>query len=258
MEKKNPNGNSQSSQPEEQPFKKRRIVVDDLKPSAKKKAPPTVPTRRTLVCFGTNDFGSLGLPDMTGTYGFHLPHEVEGIRQLADVASVTATSCSTVCLTTDGRIFTMGSDERGILGRPLRGIYPEGDEDRDEREAATLLEVTGFRTRDGRDEDGEIIAISGGEAHTLALSNQGNVYIFGHHRDCMNQQFSYNDQDDPFGFDATPVHIYLGRAAIKVHSGGNFCMATLADGSIESWGKFQLTALSVDQASSHLTSFLLI
>jgi alpha-tubulin suppressor-like RCC1 family protein len=105
MDKKRSHGES-PLQPEEQPFKKRRLVKND----------PERTTRTTIVCFGSNQTSALGLPSLTGDlYDFHTPNEVEGIRQLpADVVSVAATSCSTVCLTRDGRVYTMGSDEGGL------------------------------------------------------------------------------------------------------------------------------------------------
>lgn len=44
------------------------------------------------------------------------------------------------------------------------GTFPEGDEVALEHEGATLLEVTGFETHDGVNEDGQIVAIACGEA----------------------------------------------------------------------------------------------
>jgi alpha-tubulin suppressor-like RCC1 family protein len=107
MDKKRPHGES-PLQPEEQPLKNRRLVKNNHE-----KAPQT---RRTILAFGSNQTSSLGLPSLAGDlYDFHTPNESEGIRQLpADVASVAATSCSTVCLTRDGRVYTMGSDEGGL------------------------------------------------------------------------------------------------------------------------------------------------
>ena len=85
----------------------------------------------------------------------------------SSVKQVAAGGLHSVFLTTDGRVFTMGGSDDGVLGR---------DESVHE---SVPGEVKGFVDPDGTVEDGTIIRIGAGNSHTLCLAKSGNVYQFG-------------------------------------------------------------------------------
>jgi len=118
------------------------------------------------------------------------------------------------------------------------------DEDSEERMQATLAEVTGFTflTQNGTEitEDGMIVKVACGEAHTLVLSKNGHVYFYGSHSDISSHNFSYDESKEeyPHGFDALPVRLPLPKRATDIVSGCNFSWIKYEDGTWNSFGRF--------------------
>ena len=113
-----------------------------------------------------NQLGSVQGDDSANKETEYKPFVLSGLHT-SNVKKVAAGGLHSVFLTTDGRVFTMGASDDGVLGR---------DESVHE---SVPGEVTGFVHPNGNVEDGTIIRIAAGNSHTLCLAKSGNVYQFG-------------------------------------------------------------------------------
>jgi regulator of chromosome condensation len=195
-----------------------------------------VTSKRYLISFGSNDMFAMGIPSKAGVE-YHQPvkvEEVDGGFSSDDFEHIACTSVSTVCLSKTGLVYTMGTENNGILGRLSTEMYPEDDEWAVEREGATLSRVTGFTGGSGPEE--RIVALSTGDCHTLALSETGKLYFWGSLKDGNRQFFFDGNKWCLRGVNETPVHIPLQKRVGVISSGFNFAGLLFEDGAMASFG----------------------
>jgi hypothetical protein len=120
------------------------------------------------------------------------------------------------------------------LGRPL----PKTDLEEPEQ---TPTIVKGFVSKNGNQEDGQIISVAAGDSHTLFLSQSGNVYMVGMFKDADSGMFHdvRSPEENPFGGNSTPVHVSrLPQNVMQIFARGGFSVAMLSDRSVVTWGKY--------------------
>lgn len=115
---------------------------------------------------------------------------------------------------------------------------------------ATPAKVTGFKSVDGKIEDGTITQLDIGAAHIVYLSMSGNVYISGMLKDCDSgvwrnpdprKEHGAADNYGVKGCHETPVHIpELKNNTIAVFAGDSFCAALTADRELYTWGAYRV------------------
>jgi len=154
------------------------------------------------------------------------PVQVKGVGgsgHLTDIVTISTSSNFSVALKKDGTVYAWGVDLNscGTLG------------DGYIRNSSTPIQVkgvggTGYLT--------DIIAISAGATHTLALKKDGTVYAWGSNRD---KELGNGTNDE---FSATPVLVKgvdgkgnLGEI-ISVAAGSQFSLALKKDGTVYAWG----------------------
>lgn len=131
--------------------------------------PPVLVERRKAVgqvyVMGQGDVGQLGLgPDVLEKTR---PTPIPGLDNIVDIA---AGGMHTLCLTTDGQLWSFGCNDEGALGRPTSSLDPSSE------------------TTPGLVELPEPIAkVSAGDSHSVALGVSGTVYMWGNFRDSTGQ-----------------------------------------------------------------------
>ncbi|XP_056643617.1 regulator of chromosome condensation isoform X1 [Diorhabda sublineata] len=150
--------------------KRRRLVSSDKNdhvPKAKRAKftlesvrLPELNVQGTVLVTGAGDVGQLGLgPDVLEK---KRPAAVELDCKIVDIC---AGGMHTVCLSSEGKVFTFGCNDEGALGR-----VTEGKEDAEFEAGEVEL-------------PGKVVQISAGDSHTAALLEDGRVFAWGTFRD---------------------------------------------------------------------------
>ncbi|RWS10789.1 Regulator of chromosome condensation-like protein [Dinothrombium tinctorium] len=173
---------------EEEDVPSKKIRVKDLEITK-------IPSLRgQLMTFGEDSCGELGLSSIGITK--NKPILIDSIKD--PVASVVAGAMHTVCLTTDGHIYTFGCNDEYALGRDTSNP-PESEA----KPVRVPLPVT-------------VVKVTAGDSHTAALTNLGCVYYMGNFRD-QNGRIGLTPvsvdsvlEPTPIAFDITFVDIASG------------------------------------------------
>ena len=120
---------------------------------------------------GTGDTGQLGLGE--DIMERKRPALVSGVK--GKVVAVAAGGMFTLCLTTDGIVWSFGCPDEGALGRPI-------EEEEDSMEPGIVSLPAGVK----------IVQITAGDSHSVALDDKGKVYYWG----------TFRDSSGPFGLSA--------------------------------------------------------
>lgn len=155
-----------------------------------------------LLTLGQGDVGQLGFGEdvMEKKRPAVVPLPEEAAGKIVDVV---AGGMHTVCLTADGQVYTFGCNDDGALGRETNEEMSEYDPGK--------VELSD-----------KIVQVSAGDSHTAALTEEGEVYIWG----------SFRDGNGPFGLTVdgmkkTPYLLPLDATIIQVASGNDhLCMLT--------------------------------
>jgi alpha-tubulin suppressor-like RCC1 family protein len=135
-----------------------------------------------------------------------------------------------IALSMNGVPYTWGNEEKGQLGRVIQSTT----------QALIPMPVTGFQRHDtGAVEDGKIIQVAAGDAHSLFLSASGAVYHCGTYRDVCYHQFCDKGGDIGIveGIHGEPVHVHqMPGPVIEVITRDSWNAAILADRSLVTWG----------------------
>ncbi|CAL1282562.1 unnamed protein product [Larinioides sclopetarius] len=218
----------ESSEPEKKSRKRKAtepIKVEEAKSKKRdvKKAVPVTKSKKQKVLLsvpsvrpisgkvfviGENDVGQLGFGE-----------EVETKRRPAvlelpySITSIAAGGMHSVCLTESGEVMTFGCNDEGALGR----ITANGEEE----------------ARPGRVEIPEkVIQVSAGDSHSAALTESGQVYIWG----------NFRSGDGPMGLTADgmkqirPVRILNKIQIVKISSGADHLACLSSDGIVYTCG----------------------
>ena len=171
--------------------------------------------------FGANSFGQLGLGD--GGYSYHDEYD-RTTPTLIDsfffnnkkIKQVSAGSSSSFALTEDGEVYAWGRNYYGQLGLG----------DGKDRYIPTKLDSTKFDNR-------KVSQISAGGSHSLALTEDGEVYSFGYNYDGELGLGDMNNRDIPTKLDSSH---YGNKKIIQIAAGSFHSLILTEDGFVYSFG----------------------
>jgi uncharacterized delta-60 repeat protein len=169
----------------------------------------------TVLAWGDNSLGQLG----TGTTTSSLtPVAVSGLggpTGPANIVHLASGRSHSLALAEDGRIFAWGSNNSGQLGNGST--------------SATLFPVLVNRT--GPISSHPVVALAGGEHHSVALSSTGAVFTWGAN---TRGQLGTGTTTPS----SVPVPVNLGgRTAVSVFAGPAHTFILTADGLVFGWGR---------------------
>ena len=209
-----------------------------------------------VVAFGDNCLGQLGRGNGNYLEASSTPLVVEKLSSLK-VTMVASSYVHSLALTMEGKVYSWGESSEGSLGRKI------GTEN---TVASSPSLVTGFHPSshgpngpvvDGTKEEARIVQITAGQHHSLALSSDGDVYMFGTYvdeqdklhrhvppQDDTRPSTGYEDMDEeenkhppPRGFQCWPVFVSgLTQKVKKISTGACFNAALLEDHSVVTFG----------------------
>uniref|UniRef100_A0A5K3FNM2 Regulator of chromosome condensation n=1 Tax=Mesocestoides corti TaxID=53468 RepID=A0A5K3FNM2_MESCO len=185
----------------------------------------------TVLTLGTGDTGQLGLgPDITERMKPALmpPASLSsaGLDQdsAEDFIQVVAGGMHTVCLTSDGRVFTFGCNDEGALGRPSGDSSSDNDDGKPKTES---VEESRPGVVNFPENCVKIKMVSAGDSHSAALDNQGRVWLWG----------TFRGASGAIGLTkageicCSPVHLAsLTAVVVKITSGQDHLVCLTDDG----------------------------
>ena len=216
------------------------------------------------VC-GSGECGQLGCGQ--GMSEARSPRIVAGLRGKR-AGAVAAGGIHTLVLTDNGGVYSFGCNDEGALGGEIvddgflpcevKGFVPSAFGPRSKGPASR---VTSFEERKRQVGEATIVQIIAGETTSLALSEDGDVYMWGSYRDSEGRKFRHMPPRDddrrptgrkdmatleedepkdwyypPRGNQDWPLHLCLEKKAIDISAGDGWAVALLDDGSIVTWG----------------------
>ncbi len=174
-------------------------------------------TDGSIWAWGENDNGEVG----NGSFDAKV---LLPVQVLTDGVSIAAGDDHSMAIRSDGTVWTWGANNDGQLGI--------NDTDADNK--STAVRVKGA---EGEGTLGNIIAISGGEDHSLALKSDGSVWAWG---EDLHGQVGANDNKGADKF--YPVQVVGPDAAgsltevSSIAAGDDHSLALKTDGTIWAWG----------------------
>ncbi|NTV40959.1 MAG: hypothetical protein HGA61_01670 [Candidatus Moranbacteria bacterium] len=179
----------------------------------------------TLFAWGGNIFGQIG--DNTNENRF-IPvqvHNTGNIGNLMDVVSVSAGSGHTVAVKSDGTVWAWGHNDKGQLGNNTRDNSWLPVQVLDETASGNLFLGTG-----------ELVSVSAGSSHTLALTSDGNtLWAWGSNSNGQLGDGTTNEKLIPIKTRGIGGVGYLsGISSIKTGLGHS--LALFLDGQVSAWG----------------------
>lgn len=194
--------------------KKRKNQIEiNSQPSKRKKLLTYVaddnPEPGVVLVMGAGDFGQLGLgPEVTQKKRpalINIEHE--------KFTSVVAGAMHTVCLTTNGEVYTFGCNDEGALGR-----LTEDEDLMFEPKMVNLPE--------------KVIQISAGDSHSAALLKDGRVFAWGNFRDTHGSMGLIKNEQ----IEKLPVEVMPNIKVVKIASGVNHIALLSNTGNVYTFG----------------------
>ena len=162
----------------------------------------------TVWAWGYNRYGRLGDGSTTQR---DTPVQVSGLSGVIAVAGGWAHS---LALKSDGTVWAWGFNEYGQLGDGTSGEF-EGK--------STPVQVIGLSG---------VIAIAGGEEHSLALKSDGTVWAWGSNGDNQLGDGTHGELESK----STPVQVISLSGVIAIAGGEDHSLALKSDGTVWAWG----------------------
>ena len=153
---------------------------------------------------GDNTYGQLG---STTTEFVAIPTQITAIGSVAEIA-VGANHC--LARTTDGKVWAWGYNYNGQVGITSSTLF-----------LAQPAQISGLSN---------IVSISAGYAHSVAVSSDGKVWTWGSN---SNKQLG----DDTSGSRYMPIALSSISGAVKVTSGGTFNFVYLSNSQAKAFGQ---------------------
>jgi alpha-tubulin suppressor-like RCC1 family protein len=163
--------------------------------------------------WGDNQVGQLG----TGNFVFQaIPVQVKG---LSPVVSIASGSLHSLALTRDGNVWGWGYNFNGQLGTGSAAVTQN-----------LPVRITGLSG---------VVSVSAGYAHSLALTNDGNVWTWGTNSAGVKQ--------------STPTPVIGISGVISIVAGDSHSLALTSDGKVWAWGLNSSGQLGNGNTASHTT-----
>lgn len=177
-------------------------------------------SNRTVYAWGNNDKGQVG--DGTTT-NRDIPVQVrgkDGIGYLTNIKQIaTAEGCS-LALSWDGTVWSWGGNQNGRLGGGDTRFFPDKVQKSAEFDGGELT---------------DIVAISAGYYHNLALDKYGNVWAWGKNNIGQLGINNQTDQNTAVKVKGVGGNGYLSNIT-AISAGREYSVAARADGRIFAWG----------------------
>ncbi|MFC6229831.1 S-layer homology domain-containing protein [Paenibacillus allorhizosphaerae] len=166
----------------------------------------------SVLAWGENRTGQIGNSTAGNTYSVAMPvyEQNGGLKRLSNVAEVVAGAQFSLALKKDGTVWSWGMDASSELGRPTDGYV-----------SAVAGQVQGLR---------DIVQISAGDTHSLALDKDGNVWAWG---DNLTGGLGTGSMGAP---QSVPVRVMSLTDVVQVSAGTLYSLALTADGKVYAWG----------------------
>jgi alpha-tubulin suppressor-like RCC1 family protein len=165
--------------------------------------PPRVRLAQVAAAWGDNDFGTIG----DGTYTQRLT--AVGVASLSGVSQVAAGHEHSLAVTSDGSVWSWGSNADGQLGISST------------QSASTPQLVPGI--------SGTITQVATGWFHSLALGSDGSVWAWGDNQYGELGDGSTSQSD-------TPVQVTGLSGITQIAAGDDWSLALRSDGTVWAWG----------------------
>jgi alpha-tubulin suppressor-like RCC1 family protein len=188
----------------------------------------------TMVAWGANSSGQLGTGNTTQST---LPVAVLSNGALAGIrfVAIAAGANHTLALSSDGRVFSWGSNQSGQLGRGSSN-------------SSTPVAITGGGMLGGQ----PVIAIAAGASHSLALAANGRVFAWGLG---SSGQLGIGNTSPYFSPTAVSTSgVLSGKSIVAIAAGANHSLAIDSNGSGYAWGSNSSGQLGNNSFSSSASS----
>jgi len=167
---------------------------------------------------GYNSKGQLGVG---GTEERNVPTLVTGQLQGKTAVYVAASDNHTLCITTDGSLFSWGDNECGQLGVG----------DTESRHVPTL--VTGLQGK-------RVVHVAAGQSHTICSTADGSVFTWGGGDD---GKLGLGDDESDRLLPTLVRSELQGKRVVQVAAGDKHSACVTEDGSVYTWGDSKLGQL---------------
>ncbi|WGD36251.1 hypothetical protein [Lysinibacter sp. HNR] len=169
-----------------------------------------------IYSWGGNDFGQLGNPFLSSS---RVPVPVGG-NELLDktVVAVSGGDYHSMALTSDGRVYTWGTNTAGQLG--VTGVYTAG--------LPIAVDTSGVLS--GK----TVVQISGSMLNSSALTEDGKVYTWGLNVSGQLGNGTVDDSSVPVA--VSPTGSFGDAPISKISMGEETVLALAEDGTLHAWG----------------------
>jgi alpha-tubulin suppressor-like RCC1 family protein len=173
----------------------------------------------TLTAWGLNSSGQLGTGTTTTAT---LPVEVLANGALASktVVGIAAGSGHTLALTADGRVYSWGSNQYGQLG--IGSSFPSSSN--------SPVAVLGSGLIEGK----AVVAISAGTSHSMAVTSDGKVYVWGAGSSGQLGTGATSNSYAPVA--VSTAGVLAGKSIVAIAAGGGHSLALDSNGLGYAWG----------------------
>ncbi|MES2922712.1 MAG: HYR domain-containing protein [Verrucomicrobiota bacterium] len=172
-----------------------------------------------VVAWGSNASGQLGNQSTTGSTTTPVAVQSEGVLAGKTVVAIAAGGSFSLALTSDGRVFSWGSNQSGQLGVSGPSI------------SAVPVAAGG---NNGLINGKTVLAIAAGSAHCLALASDGRVYAWG--LGASGQLGNGNSSSTPFPQAVANSGVLAGKTVVNIAAGMNHSLAVTSEGKACAWG----------------------
>jgi alpha-tubulin suppressor-like RCC1 family protein len=174
-----------------------------------------------VAAWGKNDSGQVG----DGTVGLrYAPVAIDEVG-LKTIVQVVAAGDSSFALTTEGRVYSWGSNDHDVLGANAASsdqLYP-----------LSVNVFAGTSALFGK----TVVAIAGGASHCLALCSDGTVAAWGLNINGQVGDGTNTQRSFPVAVNAASgVSALFGKAVVEIAAGNNHSLALCSDGTLAAWG----------------------
>ena len=175
----------------------------------------------TVVAWGRNNYGQLGNNSTTDS---HTPVAVDTSCALAGktVVAVSVGAEHSLALCSDGTVVGWGRNNYGQLGNNTLTASP----------TPVAVDTTATSALFGR----TVVAVSAGNAHTLALCSDGTVAAWGENDNGRLGNGSTGDSRIPVAADTTATSALFGKKVVAVSAGFSHSLALDSEGQAYAWG----------------------